>query len=76
MSGVSTSLSACTSTNRYTNVTDAGLVHLKGLTNLRDLSVRETGVTDAGVRELRLALPKTKIVRMLRLDDDGYDQSK
>lgn len=35
-----------------TQVTDAGLVHLKGLTNLEYLYLRKTQVTDAGIAEL------------------------
>jgi len=42
-------------------VTDAGLVHLKGLTNLETLVLDETQVTSAGVAELQKALPKCKI---------------
>jgi hypothetical protein len=36
-----------------TRVTDAGLVHLKGLTRLRTLWLEGTGVTDAGLAHLR-----------------------
>jgi len=35
-----------------TQVTDAGLVHLKGLTNLEYLYLRKTQVTDAGIAKL------------------------
>ena len=42
-------------------VTDAGLVHLKGLTGLKDLGLYGTKVTNAGVAELKKALPKCKI---------------
>jgi len=38
-------------------------VHLKGLTNLQELSVNETKVTDAGVAELKKALPNCKIAK-------------
>jgi hypothetical protein len=34
---------------------------LKGLTNLRNLYLRDTKVTEAGVSELAAALPKAKI---------------
>ena len=44
-------------------ITDAGLVHLKGLTNLQllYLSAFVPKVTDAGVAELKKALPKCQI---------------
>ena len=41
-----------------TQVTDAGLVHLKGLPNLELLNLIGTQVTAAGVAELKKALPK------------------
>jgi hypothetical protein len=37
----------------HTSVTDAGLVHLKGLTNLSSLGVAGTQVTDAGLMHLK-----------------------
>jgi hypothetical protein len=43
-------------------VTDAGLAHLKALTNLTQLSLDGTQVTDAGVADLRKALPKCKVI--------------
>jgi hypothetical protein len=46
---------------QYTQVTDAGLVHLKRLTNLSELNLTSTHVTDAGAKELQQALPKLKI---------------
>jgi hypothetical protein len=45
----------------YTNLTDAGLEHLVGLTTLRHLDVRVTQVTADGVKKLQRALPKCKI---------------
>ena len=45
----------------HTQVTDAGLVHLAGLTNLEVLYLYGTQVTDAGLDELRKALPNCKI---------------
>jgi hypothetical protein len=39
-------------------VSDAGLVHLNGLTSLTDLDLRQTQVTDLGVNELQQALPR------------------
>ena len=44
-----------------TKVTDAGLKHLKGLTQLADLNIRGTKASDAGVQDLRKALPKADI---------------
>jgi hypothetical protein len=44
-----------------TQITDAGLYHLEGLTKLQSLNVRLTKVTDAGVEELKRALPNTDI---------------
>ena len=46
----------------HTKVTDAGLVHLEGLTQLRGLALMQTRVTDAGVKRLQKALPNCKIV--------------
>ena len=44
-------------------VTDAGLVHLKGLTQLQELYLVDTKVTDEGVKKLQQALPNCKIRR-------------
>ena len=44
-----------------TQFTDAGLVHLKGLTKLEYLSLNKTKVTDAGIAELKQALPICRI---------------
>ena len=46
-----------------TEVTDAGLAHLKGMTGLEGLGLRGTQVTDAGVEKLQAALPKCMIFR-------------
>jgi hypothetical protein len=46
-----------------TNVGDAGLQHLKGLTRLQLLEIGGTNVTDAGVKDLQKALPKAYITR-------------
>ena len=43
-------------------VTDAGLVHLKEMTNMRVLAVTDTKVTDEGVAELSKALPKCSVL--------------
>ena len=42
----------------FTQVTDAGLEHLKGLTSLRSLQLHRIQVTDEGVKKLQQALPK------------------
>ena len=48
--------------NMDTPITDAGLVHLKGLTNLETLNLVFCGqVTRAGIGELKQALPNCKI---------------
>jgi hypothetical protein len=44
-----------------TDVTDKGLVHIKGLTNLTVLRLQQTKITDAGIAELKKALPKCSI---------------
>ena len=38
-----------------------GLVHLKEMTQLESLGLRDTQVTDAGVDDLQQALPNCKI---------------
>ena len=47
-----------------TQITDAGLVHLRGLKRLQELEVGNTRVTDTAVRELQRALPNLKISRL------------
>ena len=44
-----------------TQVTDAGLVHLKDLAKLQKLNLNSTQVTGAGVAELQKALPDCQI---------------
>ena len=44
-------------------VTDAGLEHLKGLIQLKRLNLMGTKVTDAGVSELKKALPNVEIIK-------------
>jgi hypothetical protein len=46
-----------------TAVTDGGLQHLKGLTDLQVLYLDYTAVTDAGVADLQKAIPNCKIQR-------------
>jgi hypothetical protein len=45
----------------YSGISDAGLEHLTGLTSLSALDLRGTKVTEAGMIELRKALPKLDI---------------
>ncbi|MFP6613293.1 MAG: hypothetical protein VB835_13365, partial [Pirellulales bacterium] len=45
-----------------TNITDAGLANLKGLSSLEVLYLYGTQVTDAGVEKLKQALPKCMIL--------------
>lgn len=42
---------------------DAGLVHLAGLTRLELLGLENTQITDAGLAKLKEALPNCKISR-------------
>jgi hypothetical protein len=44
-----------------TDVTDAGLLQLKGLNRLEVLFIGRTQVTDAGIEKLQSALPKCSI---------------
>ena len=44
-------------------ITDVGLVHLKGLTNLKTSRLDGTQLTDAGVVELQLALPNCETIK-------------
>jgi hypothetical protein len=46
---------------RGTQVTDAGLHHLEGMTNLDELDLTDTKVTAAGVETLQQSLPACKI---------------
>ena len=46
----------------FTQVTDEGLVHLAGLTNLRNLGLYGTQITDDGLDELKKVLPDCTIV--------------
>ena len=46
-----------------TKITDAGLVHLKGLTGLQSLGLSGPKITDAGVADLQKALPNCKIYK-------------
>ena len=43
-------------------ISDDGIERLKGLVNLRWLSIKRTDVTQSGVRDLQRALPECEIV--------------
>lgn len=45
-------------------MTDAGLVHLKKLTQLEELTLEGTKVTDAGVAEFQKAMPNVKLQKL------------
>jgi hypothetical protein len=47
-----------------TQVTDAGLEHLKGLTKLEGLSLEETDVTNEGVKKFQKLLQNCHIRRL------------
>ena len=44
-----------------TQITDAELVHLAGLTSLQELGLSNTQITDAGVAKLKEALPDCSV---------------
>jgi hypothetical protein len=46
-----------------TGVTSEGLIQLRGLTQLRDLFLQNSQVSDAGFNELQKALPNLRIHR-------------
>ena len=60
-------LTSLTYLNLYdTHITDAGLIHLKGLTKLYELRLRvfrANQITDAGIAELKKALPECNFNR-------------
>ena len=53
-------------------VDDAGLECLKGLTRLKEIHLKSTRVTDAGVRDFQAALPDCKIA--LKSDPEGASE--
>jgi len=56
-------------------ISDAGLVHLKGLTNLEDLGIQNTLVTDAGLEHLKgLSRLKTIFLQGSRVTQAGVDK--
>ena len=76
---------------RFKDITDAGLLHLAGLTNLQTLTLHSTKITDAGLVHLKeltnlqtLFLANTKITDtglvhikgLTQLQDLGLQQTK
>ena len=61
----------------FSNITDAGLEHLKGLTELRGLSLMRTRVTDAGLEHLK-GLTKLQRLSLMRtrVTDTGLEHLK
>ena len=51
-----------------TQITDFGLEHLKGLTQLHSVDLSNTGVTDDGVKRLQQMLPKCNIQHYAAVD--------
>ena len=49
--------------NLDTKVTDAGMKYLNKMTDLQQLRLVGSGVTDKGVEELKKALPQVKVSR-------------
>jgi hypothetical protein len=45
----------------FTKVNDASLAHFQELKNLKELVVRDTQVTSAGIQAWRKAMPKVNI---------------
>ena len=45
------------------DATDADLAHLKGLTGLQQLGLGGTKVTDAGIEQLKAALPNVQVTK-------------
>ena len=56
-------------------MTDAGLEHLKGLSNLRSLDLSNTGVTDAGLEHLKgLKSLRSLDLRHTKVSDEGVSR--
>jgi hypothetical protein len=53
---------------RDTQITDNGVRHVKSLKHLEHLDVTGTGITEAGLRELRMAIPNCRVRWQ---DDEG-----
>ena len=46
---------------QFTAITDVGVMHLVQMTNLRELKLNGTQITNAGIFKLRKAIPKMNI---------------
>jgi len=59
-----------------TQVTDAGLIHLKEIVQLRILVLKDTKITDAGWRILQRVLADSKScpLRILKVTDAGCQE--
>lgn len=55
------------------DITDAGIVHLEGLKQLRHLHIDGTGITEAGLIRLRKALPDCEITPAVKVSRIGLD---
>ncbi len=56
------------STSNAPQITDVGLVHLRGLMRLRKLDLQGTTVTGEGVKTLRSTLPDLKVIHGFNLE--------
>ncbi|MFN0196471.1 MAG: leucine-rich repeat domain-containing protein [Planctomycetaceae bacterium] len=62
---------------RTANVSDAVLVHLRGLTNLQELNVSDTKVSDAGLEHLMGLTKLTHLyLNFTQVSDDGLEHIK
>ncbi len=62
---------------RDTQITDAGLEHLKGLTSLKQLDLRDTQITDAGLVHLKgMTILKTCYLYDTKITDSGLAEIK
>ena len=59
-----------------TGVTDAGLVHLQGLTALKELCLQETRITDAGLARLYPLRIDSLALRGTQVTDAGLEEFK
>jgi hypothetical protein len=71
----SASLSSCSGARPFrpsgTRITDAGLMHLKGLTSLTAVLVGGTSATDEGIDDLKKALPNLRSIEFMAMKRSG-----
>ncbi|MFP6610941.1 MAG: hypothetical protein VB835_01430, partial [Pirellulales bacterium] len=61
----------------FSKITDAGLEHLKGLTELKELLLYNTKITDAGLEHLKgLTNLELLIIRHTQVTDAGLEHLK